>query len=81
MKTRKQHLPARPKPIMRRAINAKKFNGLGLTSILMVCGGLAMWIGSPTEALSCLSQFKMSFFFPRLKCLFLRQFILLRNWL
>ncbi|EHT4941884.1 hypothetical protein JKP28_10275 [Vibrio vulnificus] len=31
---------------------AKKYNGLGLTSISMVCGGLALWIGSPTEALA-----------------------------
>ncbi|EKO5175823.1 hypothetical protein QUN98_003214 [Vibrio vulnificus] len=31
---------------------AKKFNGLGLTSISMVCGGLALWIGSPTESLA-----------------------------
>ncbi|ELH3490976.1 hypothetical protein RPZ97_002560 [Vibrio vulnificus] len=31
---------------------AKKYNGLGLTSISIVCGGLALWIGSPTEALA-----------------------------
>ncbi len=31
---------------------AKKHNGLGLRGISMACGGLAMWIGSPTEALS-----------------------------
>ncbi|WP_347364185.1 DUF3693 domain-containing protein [Vibrio vulnificus] len=31
---------------------AKKYNGLGLRGISMACGGLAMWIGSPTEALA-----------------------------
>ncbi|EMI4265092.1 hypothetical protein V6448_001835 [Vibrio vulnificus] len=31
---------------------AKKFNGLGLRGISIACGGLAMWIGSPTEALA-----------------------------
>ncbi|HAS6391196.1 TPA: hypothetical protein I7251_19905 [Vibrio vulnificus] len=31
---------------------AKKYNGLGLRGISIACGGLAMWIGSPTEALS-----------------------------
>ncbi|EIJ0947727.1 TPA: hypothetical protein I7732_21585 [Vibrio vulnificus] len=30
---------------------AKKYNGLGLRGISIACGGLAMWIGSPTEAL------------------------------
>lgn len=30
---------------------AKKFNGRGLQGISMVCGGLAMWIGSPSEAI------------------------------
>lgn len=31
---------------------AKKFNGHGLQGISMTCMGLAMWIGSPTEALA-----------------------------
>ncbi|KHT38052.1 DUF3693 domain-containing protein [Vibrio sinaloensis] len=31
---------------------AKKFNGRGLQGISMVCGGLAMWIGSPSEAIA-----------------------------
>ncbi|HFQ5052237.1 TPA: DUF3693 domain-containing protein [Vibrio vulnificus] len=31
---------------------AKKYNGLGLRGISIACGGLAMWIGSPTEALA-----------------------------
>ncbi len=31
---------------------AKKFNGLGLSSISMVCGGLALVISSPAKALS-----------------------------
>ncbi len=31
---------------------AKKFNGRGLHGISMTCGGLAMWIGSPNEAIA-----------------------------
>ncbi|KGY08793.1 DUF3693 domain-containing protein [Vibrio sinaloensis] len=31
---------------------AKKFNGRGLQGISMTCGGLAMWIGSPNEAIA-----------------------------
>ncbi|WP_194435001.1 DUF3693 domain-containing protein [Vibrio fluminensis] len=31
---------------------AKKFNGLGLSGISMVCGGLALMISSPAKALS-----------------------------
>ncbi|WP_076588741.1 DUF3693 domain-containing protein [Vibrio ostreicida] len=31
---------------------AKKFNGLGFQSLSMACGGLAMWIGSPSESLA-----------------------------
>ncbi|MGX1924987.1 DUF3693 domain-containing protein [Vibrio sp. NH-7] len=31
---------------------AKKYNGLGLHVISMVCVGLAMWIGSPNEAMA-----------------------------
>ncbi|WP_419795972.1 DUF3693 domain-containing protein [Vibrio floridensis] len=27
-------------------------NGLGLRGISIACGGLALWIGSPTEALA-----------------------------
>ncbi|MFB9216518.1 DUF3693 domain-containing protein, partial [Vibrio sinaloensis] len=30
---------------------AKKFNGRGLQGISMVCSGLAMWIGTPYEAI------------------------------
>lgn len=31
---------------------AKKFNGRGLHGISMACGGLMMWIGSPSEAIA-----------------------------
>lgn len=31
---------------------AKKYNGLGLQGISMACGGLVMWIGSPSEAMA-----------------------------
>ncbi|EPQ9950468.1 DUF3693 domain-containing protein [Vibrio vulnificus] len=31
---------------------AKKYDGLGLRGISIACGGLAMWISSPTEALA-----------------------------
>ncbi|KIE18814.1 regulatory protein [Vibrio sinaloensis] len=31
---------------------AKKFNGRGLQGISMACGGLAMWISSPNEAIA-----------------------------
>ncbi|MDC5808084.1 DUF3693 domain-containing protein [Vibrio europaeus] len=31
---------------------AKKFNGRGLQGISMACGGLVMWIGSPSEAIA-----------------------------
>tara|TARA_Y100001960_G_scaffold273463_1_gene301755 strand:- start:131 stop:439 length:309 start_codon:yes stop_codon:yes gene_type:complete len=31
---------------------AKKFNGLNLRSISIACVGLAMWIGSPNEAIA-----------------------------
>lgn len=31
---------------------AKKFNGLNLHSISIACVGLAMWIGSPSEAIA-----------------------------
>ena len=31
---------------------AKKFNGLNLHSISITCVGLAMWIGSPSEAIA-----------------------------
>lgn len=31
---------------------AKKFNGRGLQRISMICGGLILWIGSPSEALA-----------------------------
>ncbi|KHT47433.1 DUF3693 domain-containing protein [Vibrio sinaloensis] len=31
---------------------AKKFSGRGLQGISMACGGLAMWIGSPSEAIA-----------------------------
>ncbi len=31
---------------------AKKYNGLGLRGISMICGGLAMWIGSPVDAMA-----------------------------
>ncbi len=31
---------------------AKKFNGLGLSGISMICGGLALVISSPAKALS-----------------------------
>ncbi|PMO42273.1 antirepressor [Vibrio splendidus] len=31
---------------------AKKYNGLGLTSISMACGGLALMVATPKEALA-----------------------------
>jgi len=31
---------------------AKKYNGLGLTSISMACGGLALMVATPEEALA-----------------------------
>ncbi len=31
---------------------AKKYNGLGLRGISMICGGLAMWIGSPVDVMA-----------------------------
>ncbi|MCZ4294498.1 DUF3693 domain-containing protein [Vibrio sinaloensis] len=31
---------------------AKKFNGRGLQGISIACGGLMLWIGSPSEALA-----------------------------
>ncbi|NVJ57995.1 MAG: hypothetical protein HWE19_16695 [Vibrionaceae bacterium] len=31
---------------------AKKYNGLGLRGISTICGGLAMWIGSPVDAMA-----------------------------
>ncbi|ODS04736.1 DUF3693 domain-containing protein [Vibrio scophthalmi] len=31
---------------------AKKFNGRGLHGISMACGGLILWIGSPSEAMA-----------------------------
>ncbi|MFA0173064.1 DUF3693 domain-containing protein [Vibrio splendidus] len=31
---------------------AKKYNGLGLTSISMACGGLALMVATPQEALA-----------------------------
>ncbi|MFB9187443.1 DUF3693 domain-containing protein [Vibrio ostreicida] len=33
-------------------MNHKKYNGLGLRGISIACGGLAMWIGSPSESLA-----------------------------
>ncbi|WP_114785721.1 DUF3693 domain-containing protein [Vibrio tetraodonis] len=33
-------------------IHPNKFNGRGLQGISMICGGLILWIGSPTEAIS-----------------------------
>lgn len=31
---------------------AKKFNGLGLSSISMACGSLAVWMSTPSDVLS-----------------------------
>lgn len=31
---------------------AKKYNGLGFSTISMICGGLALWVGSATDALA-----------------------------
>ncbi|MDN3611626.1 DUF3693 domain-containing protein [Vibrio ostreicida] len=31
---------------------AKKYNGLGFQGLSIACGGLAMWIGSPSESLA-----------------------------
>ncbi|WP_373036989.1 DUF3693 domain-containing protein [Vibrio tetraodonis] len=40
---------------------AKKFNGRGLQGISMICGGLTLWIGSPTEAISQCALFCLMF--------------------
>ncbi|WP_367989844.1 DUF3693 domain-containing protein [Vibrio sp. NTOU-M3] len=37
---------------MEQYCKAKKFNGQGLQRVSALCGGLALWIGSPNESIA-----------------------------
>ena len=59
---------------------AKKYNGLGLRSISMACGGLALMVATPNEALAncvlCLLMFNRAYLLESVQPLVFRGFII-----